>query len=277
MKCEEFLFVIEAYFDGETDEKNSQLIAVHLSDCGACAVEYDRLCREQELYKIYERDISVTPALWAGVQARIREEKAVQQTGRIRQWLADFFSAPRLSLVATAALVVIAVGATIAVMSYLNSRNPTSNPPPVDQTARNDQQSNSGKKDEPDSRKPDETAPKDDTQSGPDNGGNQMMAVASRPARPAVKAKPTPEQLVREAEQKYVAAIALLSKEVNRRRTDIDPAVLARFDGALAAIDRTIEDTRRAVRQSPNDPIALQYMLAAYARKVDVLREMADD
>jgi hypothetical protein len=89
--------------------------------------------------------------------------------------------------------------------------------------------------------------------------------------------KPTPEQLVREAEQKYVAAIALLSKEVDRRRTEIDPLVLARFDSALAAIDRTIEDTRRAVRQSPNDPIALQYMLAAYAKKVDVLREIAND
>jgi hypothetical protein len=28
------------------------------------------------------------------------------------------------------------------------------------------------------------------------------------------------------------------------------------------------------VRENPEDPIALQYLLAAYSKKVDVLREM---
>jgi len=80
---------------------------------------------------------------------------------------------------------------------------------------------------------------------------------------------------VREAEQKYLAAIAILTKDVNKRQ--LDPMVKARFDSALAAIDRTIEETRQAARKNPNDPAALQYMLAAYAKKVDVLRDIADD
>jgi hypothetical protein len=31
------------------------------------------------------------------------------------------------------------------------------------------------------------------------------------------------------------------------------------------------------VRENPEDPIALQYLLAAYSKKVDVLREMTTD
>ena len=60
-------------------------------------------------------------------------------------------------------------------------------------------------------------------------------------------------------------------------RSQIDPAVLARFDSALSDIDRTIQETRQVVRRNPEDPVALQYLLSAYARKVDTLRAMALD
>jgi hypothetical protein len=86
----------------------------------------------------------------------------------------------------------------------------------------------------------------------------------------------TPDRLVREAEQKYLAAIAMLSRNVERRRSYLDAATLARLDHALASIDRTIADTRKAVRRHPDDPLAAQYMLTAYAKKIDVLREMVD-
>jgi hypothetical protein len=43
----------------------------------------------------------------------------------------------------------------------------------------------------------------------------------------------------------------------------------------MVEIDNTIAETRRAVRENPDDPIALQYMLSAYAKKIDVLREVA--
>ncbi|HEY7547802.1 MAG TPA: zf-HC2 domain-containing protein [Blastocatellia bacterium] len=276
MKCEEILSMREEYFDGELGEKDSQLVTAHLAACGACAVEYDRLCREQEFYASYEREVDVTPALWSGVQARIREEKATRQTGKLRQWMDILFGAPRLSFVATAALVVIAIGATVLVMSYMNSRNQPSGASIEKKTADNKQPPNLTPQGGTNDGQPNDAASQNVTPPVPDKDDVQPTPASKSPRKEAVR-KPTPEQLVREAEQKYVAAIALLSKEVNRRRTEIDPMVLARFDSALAAIDRTIEDTRRAVRQSPNDPIALQYMLAAYAKKVDVLREMAND
>jgi hypothetical protein len=84
-------------------------------------------------------------------------------------------------------------------------------------------------------------------------------------------------KLVREAEQKYLAAIAIMSQDVKRHRSQIDPAVLARFDSALSDIDRTIAETRQIVRRNPDDPVALQYLLSAYAKKVDTLRALTLD
>jgi hypothetical protein len=43
----------------------------------------------------------------------------------------------------------------------------------------------------------------------------------------------------------------------------------------LKAIDENIEATRRAFREHPSDPEYALYMLAAYARKVDLLQEVA--
>jgi hypothetical protein len=80
---------------------------------------------------------------------------------------------------------------------------------------------------------------------------------------------------LREAEQRYIAAIQLLKRDVASKRSRLDEQTAARFDESLAAIDRSIAETRRAVQQHAGDPIAAQYMLSAYAKKVEVLREMA--
>nr|MBA3439616.1 hypothetical protein [Pyrinomonadaceae bacterium] len=107
---------------------------------------------------------------------------------------------------------------------------------------------------------------------------NKTRPVANKTPKPvseqprAVGNKGTPQQLVREAEQKYQAAIVLLGRDVNR--SQIDPIALAQFERTLTAIDQAIADTRRAVRASPDDPVAVQYMLSAYAKKVEVLEEM---
>src|SRR5262249_22494826 len=112
----------------------------------------------------------------------------------------------------------------------------------------------------------------------------ENAAGTSKPTPPRVSAPKTqvataltPAQLVPDAEQKYLAAIAQVSRDVNKHRSQLDPMVLARFDASLSEIDRTIKETRQVVRQNPEDPIALQYLLAAYSKKVDVLREMTND
>lgn len=71
MKCEDCLPLLEEYFDGETDARAAELLSAHLSKCADCAAALDALRFEQDVYARYERDLEVTPALWAAVSAEI--------------------------------------------------------------------------------------------------------------------------------------------------------------------------------------------------------------
>jgi hypothetical protein len=96
------------------------------------------------------------------------------------------------------------------------------------------------------------------------------MLTAGRP-------EDAPERLIQEAERKYLTAIATLSRDVGRRRPQLDVETMTRFERTLAVVDRAIAETRAAARQHPRDPVVVQYMMAAYAKKVDLLRGMAQD
>ncbi|HEY0322080.1 MAG TPA: zf-HC2 domain-containing protein [Pyrinomonadaceae bacterium] len=298
MKCEDCLKVIEEYFDGELDERASSNVREHVTGCEPCARQLEALHDEQNLYALYRRDVEVSPALWAGVAARIQEEKSLQgeqPAARWRTWLAELFGTPRLSPAFAFALLILAVGATAGLMKYMQSRS-ASTEPIAQKQAESSTPATPKVSDKPVNNNPanNNTGAKE---SGAVEGGNEQVArqdkineikppsvvqVADRaevkrsiPRPSGFAGEESPDQLVREAEQKYRAAIALLARDAKRRRTLLEPDVLARFDQTLAAVDRTINETRRAARQQPDDPVAIQYMLAAYAKKVEVLREMA--
>jgi hypothetical protein len=284
MKCEECQQFLEEYIDGELEMKLAAQVSAHASNCSDCSKAYQELKQELEVYAHYQRDVEVTPALWAGVEARIRHEKAALRPrglAGLRERLAVLFATPRFSPALAAALVLVAIGLTVVVMSVMNSQN-NNQPLATDLPPQQSSPNNANKPVEPPAPKPDE---KRDELAG-DGKDTDKQAPVEKENKPAVqkqlvaKAPPKqadPAQLVREAEQKYIAAISILSRDVNRRRSQIDPTVLARFDNALSDIDRTINETRRVVREHPDDPIALQYLLSAYAKKVDALRDMALD
>ncbi|MGA9771459.1 MAG: zf-HC2 domain-containing protein [Blastocatellia bacterium] len=279
MKCEECQQLLEEYIDGELDIKQAAQVSAHAGDCPDCSKLYQEIRQEQDLYAHYQREIEITPALWAGVEARIRQEKPARAPGMtlagLRERLAAMFATPRFSPALAAALVLLAVGLTVVVMSVMNSRN-NNQPIATDRPTQ----------DSPGPTNANKAATKPDEKPAELAGGGKDTAKPEKENKPLIqkqfvaKAQPKqadPAQLVREAEQKYLAAISILSRDVNRRRSQIDPTVLARFDGALADIDRTIKETRRVVREHPDDPVALQYLLSAYAKKVDALRDMALD
>jgi hypothetical protein len=285
MKCEEYRILIEDYVDGALDHKTASRVTAHTETCAECTSFYREMSREQDVYARYQRDVEVTPVLWASIETRIKQERAAQREGqaggiisRMREQLAGVFSAPRLSPAFAASLVIVAIGVTVFVMSRLNSHGPqqvatgNSNAAaiPPDTSNRNS-----------DVAVPAPNTPevrKDNTVAAvPGNAGpHTAKAPAGNPGN-RQSARLTPTQLVRDAEQKYLAAIAMLSRDVNRRRSQLDPMMLARFDASLSEIDRTIRETRHVVRENPEDPIALQYLLAAYSKKVDVLRGMTTD
>lgn len=274
MKCEQCRALVEDYLDGELDRTVSERVGAHIANCGACAGLAAGIRREHEVYALYSRDVDVTPALWATVQARIAEERRTeeQKHGRFAglwEWLRAGSVAPRLSPRLAVALVVVAIGITVGVMSYLQSQNQGSR-----QVARDTDQPGAG--DTKDHSEPaivkgvgpdavDLPPSVKDKQPGP------FIATKKRPAAS------DPDRLVREAEQKYRAAIGILERGLKDRRRQLDPETRAQFDIALASIDQTIEATRVAARGNPADPIAVGYLLAAYSKKVDFLRDTARD
>jgi len=282
MKCEEYQILIEDYVDGALDPRTAARVTSHTAACARCASFFQETSREQDVYARYQRDVDVTPVLWASIESRINQERVTQPGGlisRLREQLASAFSAPRLSPAFAAAMVIVAIGTTVFVMSRLNSPNRA----PV---AINNDNASGGS---PDSNSRGGVSAPAVNAPNPETGGSQAgvpkgaapdtVKVAAPGVSPRNRqtATLTPAQLVRDAEQKYVTAITMLSRDVNRRRSKLDPMMLARFDASLSEIDRTIKETRQVVRENPEDPIALQYLLAAYSKKVDVLREMTND
>lgn len=282
MGCEDFLAVIEEYVDGELEAKAERRVAEHLSVCSGCESAANALQREQSFYSSYQRDIEITPDLWSGIQARIGKERAAERPGlltRLRESFRGLLGTPQLSPAFAALLVAVAIGATVAVMNLMKSDN-TGNINHAVATNGDDKSSKPGDssaniardQDKPERSK--EASQPVRTDAPPSVKENQKRQAA----RPVVaKQAPTPEQLIREAEQKYLSAIAILERDIDRRRPNLDPAMYARFQVALGDINRAIQETRRAVRENPDDPIALQYMLGAYSKKVEVLRELAMD
>ena len=307
MKCQEVCAVLEEYFDGELDERHSQTIAAHVSACADCTAQYAALQHEQDLLMRYERDVEVTPALWHGVAARIAADRAetVQPPAplgaRVRAWLAASFTVPRFSPALTAALVAVAIALTVGVMKFAGQGGDA--PPSIATTKQTPQPAPSATNTEqltaPDvsgnksagreqpvpqvavvSASPEQqtvAAPKKreekrDKTLSPNAG---VRVEEARLTTPPTRREQTAEDLVKDAEQKYQKAIEILARDVKARRPRLDPETLARFDDTLKALDRTIAETRRAALGQDNDPVAVQYMLTAYAKKVEVLREMS--
>jgi len=92
--------------------------------------------------------------------------------------------------------------------------------------------------------------------------------IERSPAVPAV------DQVTRRAEQQYLSAIEILSRDIKRRRSVISSALLAQLERALSEVDRNIAATRKVAREQPRDPVAVQYLALAYEKKVELLREV---
>jgi hypothetical protein len=264
------------------------------------------------MYASYERALDVMPqALWAGVAARIAAEPRRAEPPpirasllqRVRARLASALPAliaPRFSPALTSAMLLVAIGATAIVMRQMNSQPdaprdlvsvaPTPaaasdivRPTPADASVAASQnvapaggvneRVHEREKNRQAAPSPRKRAAEREPGATLAAGAAQLVAVEQN--NESYRRQRATGRLVREAEAKYLAAIRMLSEDVNRRRTRLDPQVAARFDETLAAIDRSIAETRRTVLRQRNDPVAVQYMLSAYAKKVEVMREMA--
>jgi hypothetical protein len=288
MKCEECQPLIEEYLDNELDDRNSGLVRTHVNSCRSCAEAFEKLRREQQVYGRYRRDIEVSPALWTAVIARIEQEERPGPSlgSRISGWFASILHTPLMSPALAAALVLIAVALTVLVMKYTGKPAPNSGlvasvpeagPSPTPTSSPNITAENPTSGEKKTGPSPRLAPPRERRKQVEDINSARLAANTARAGSQQTASNMTTEQAVRAAEQSYLAAIALLSRDIKRNESQLDPAVEARFKEALASIDRTIMETRRAVREHPGDAIAAQYLLAAYQEKVEVLKEIASN
>ena len=71
MKCEEKVALLEEYLDGELRAEDQDEVSEHLMTCASCAEAFATLTAEQELFARYDREIEVSPAVWAGIEERV--------------------------------------------------------------------------------------------------------------------------------------------------------------------------------------------------------------
>ena len=265
MKCDECLKLLELYLDRELDRDARSQFIEHLTTCENCLAAYRRLENEAAFLAEHAPAIDPSPAFWSRVSQQVQGVNdniiSSKETGSFGSFFRQL-GGIRIGPVLTASIVICSIALTGLVMHFTNRRNVTNPATAATQV-------------ETLAAKTALAAPESLLHSQTD----RPKAVSKRTTRvsAAVREDASPEQLVRDAERKYLAAIAILSRDAVRKRSRSDPEQLMQFDQALNAVDRTIAGTRRAVRQHPRDPVAVQYMLTAYAKKVDVLRQMLSD
>ena len=272
MNCKESQLVLEEYLDGELDQGRIDIVAQHLGNCMTCTLAANELRAEFAAYQNYNPAIEVPRDLWTGVRARLGVDESSHRDlagSRRGRWLGELFAAPRISVPVTVALVLAAVVITVLIMKRVGSTQPDT----VATSRINAQVAKTTYSAE----RLDSSVKSSELKPEPSQKEQTRLPNRSFRASPVARnLEPrSPDQLVREAQRKYLTAISMLSRDVARRQSQLDPGTRTKLEQALVSIDRTIAATCQAVREHPDDPIAVQFMLSAYAKKVDVLREMA--
>jgi len=299
MNCEECLIFIE-----ELDAPDLAMageMTAHLDTCATCRELYEEERREQEIYARYLLAVKPDPVMWEKLEAGIKHEPSVPSNLLFRNWTKNTLEKSRAHLaLPIAATVLLVVGITLIVN---HTRQPL-NASRGDEAATHTTSDVAGRENTrviseptlPNARVDEspiaESAKLEVSERGQSDVAthkgrrtNKRGALALRGGRnvarhllpPGRMNEVTPGELVSDAERQQLQAIAILARDIATRRPELDAAKVVQYEEALVVIDRTIIDTRHAVRAKPNDPVAVQHMLAAYGKKIDVLEEMAND
>ena len=77
---------------------------------------------------------------------------------------------------------------------------------------------------------------------------------------------------LRKAEANYRAAIEALSASSRKKLEGLDPVLAQVFHDNLATMDYYLNECKRAVENSPQNPLAHRYLLATYQKKVELMQ-----
>jgi hypothetical protein len=275
MNCERCQIELEDFLYGELTERASAEVRQHLVDCSGCAAERDKLESENSLFaEFYEQTaIDPLPESWEAIRARIAAEpvhfnQSAVQESKASWWQAMFGWLVVPTLARQAALAVLLIAFSVAATFLLMRRS---------DNGKND--GGSIARQEPTPTPQVIVTPSPAPMPATDFAQAELKKTV-RPSAGNKTSEPLSDQQVlarqlTRTEREYQNAIKLLDQAVAKRRSGIDPEAFKKYESSLALIDSSIAQSKRALRELPNDLVAGQFLLAAYARKVELMQEIA--
>jgi Putative zinc-finger len=283
MNCELCRSELEDLLYGELSESRASEIRAHLAGCGACASARDELERENELFARYYEKTAIDPSaeMWEAIRERIRAEAVPsrKQPSRKQEDAGGWFSGLagsgafawlfRPSILRQAAFSLLLIAVTVAVTTWVLKRGQDENRENSNRIVEN--------KETPAPSQPPQAAatplpapsPKRSPEAGP-----RSARPARRLSDQGLINKQIGQQIAR-AEREYRNAIRLLDSAIAKRKEGFDPELIRQYESSLALIDSSIAASRRALRERPNDLATGQFLLAAYARKVELMQDFS--
>jgi Putative zinc-finger len=271
--CKHFQIRLEDFVYGEIEAKDAAELRAHLAACPQCRSEHELLQRENEAYSSFFQETALEPSeeMWNAIRSRIEAgpSRVMANSDQGSGFFASLFR-PGFArqMFAAAALVVLTVMATLYFVSRDSGevKEPpvalNSTPVPVATAT-------------PATAVP-SSAPVPPSPGAPPHVERRVSTkgLVRMPA-PALSEDEQVRMQIARTEQEYIKAIRLLDRAIAKRKEALDLAVTSQYEASLALIDDSISKSRAALRKQPGDLAAGQFLLAAYARKVELMQEIA--
>ncbi len=278
MNCEHCQAELEDFHYGELNDDRSAEVKAHLAGCVVCAAARDEIERENEIFTQYFEQTSFEPTaeMWQTIRSRIGSEplRQPQKTGNL---LSDavFTWLFKPAVIRQVAFAFLLIALSVSVTTFFLKRNGETdkdlarqNQPPVTTPSVTPTVSPS----------PAPGANQDLANTKTSNSGTVREQPFIRSVTSPVKQLTEQEILSRQiarAEREYRNAFKMLDQAIVKRKEGFDPELFRQYEGSLALIDSSIATSRRALRERPNDLATRQFLLAAYARKVELMQDFA--
>jgi len=296
---DEFSALLEDYHYGELDELIAARVMAHVRSCSECSSALAELERENGIYQAYadsiERNLEVTPAMWENVRshvATVAPDSMAQPSlfARLRISLSNVATtlmpaSPVLrQAVFAAVIIVISVAGTLVAVKLvekqardLGQNQPTQSTPLKQEAPKQQAPNQVGATDEKLQAKNGEPKTESPKPKRRPEEKDQFQSVVDKPSPKSPGLNPDEialQQRITKLRQEYVEAIDLLSASINKRKSKVDPKLMAVYNRNLTIVNETIAATRRAYQANPRDAELAQYMLTAYSKKVELLQEI---
>lgn len=104
-----------------------------------------------------------------------------------------------------------------------------------------------------------------------------VMVMRARDAAPVATVSPSPvTPVLNPGEAGNLAAIELLSRELDRRRGELSPETIAAVERSLDIVDQALAEAREALARDPRNPTLSELVATAYRHKLTVLRRATE-